>query len=88
MIFGGLISYGVSFTHAKIASWRIFFIVIGAITVGTGALVCIYLPDSPVKAKRFTDPEKAAALMRVKDNHSGTQNAHLKKDQVSHSVGQ
>lgn len=42
----------------------------------------LLLPDSPVKAKRFTDAEKVAALMRVKDNQSGTQNAHLKKDQI------
>ena len=33
-----------------------------------GLLVAIYLPDSPVKAKRFTDAEKVAALMRVKNN--------------------
>ena len=33
-----------------------------------GALVAIFLPDSPVKARRFTDAEKVAALMRVKGN--------------------
>jgi hypothetical protein len=64
-----------------------------------GALVCIFLPDSPVKARRFTDAEKVAALLRTKNNQryffqtpecpfalanlrSGTQNAHLKKEQV------
>lgn len=33
-----------------------------------GALVAVYLPDSPVKAKRFTDAEKVAALLRTKEN--------------------
>ena len=33
-----------------------------------GLLVAIFLPDSPVKARRFTDAEKVAALLRVKDN--------------------
>ena len=47
-----------------------------------GLLVAIFLPDSPVKAKRFTDAEKVAALMRVKDNQSGTQNSRIKRDQV------
>lgn len=47
-----------------------------------GLLVAILLPDSPVKAKRFTDAEKVAALMRVKDNQSGTQNSRIKRDQV------
>lgn len=44
--------------------------------------MCVFLPDSPVKAKRFTDAEKVAALMRVKESQSGTQNYGLKKAQV------
>jgi MFS transporter, ACS family, allantoate permease len=82
-IFGGLLAYGVSFAKTKFASWRIFFVAIGVMTIFIGALVCIFLPDSPVKAKRFTDAEKVAALLRTKNNQSGTQNAHLKKEQVS-----
>jgi len=81
-IFGGVLAYGVSFVHSKFASWRIFFVAIGAMTVCIGALVCVFLPDSPVKAKRFTDAEKVAALLRTKANQSGTQNATLKKDQM------
>ncbi|MCJ1474920.1 hypothetical protein MMC13_003580 [Lambiella insularis] len=81
-IFGGFLAYGVSFTHTKFASWRIFFIAIGAMTMIIGVVVAVFLPDSPVKAKRFTDAEKVAALMRVKDNQSGTQNSRIKKEQV------
>lgn len=47
-----------------------------------GVWVAMMLPDSPVKARRFTDAEKVAALMRVKDNQSGTQNSRIKKEQV------
>lgn len=43
----------------------------------------LYLPDSPMTAKGFTDGEKAAVLLRIKANHSGTQNAHIKKSQVN-----
>ncbi len=68
MIFGGFVAYGVSFAKTKFASWRIFYLAIGGLTMVVGLLVAIYLPDSPVKAKRFTDAEKVAALMRVKDN--------------------
>ncbi|OCL05979.1 MFS transporter [Glonium stellatum] len=82
MIFGGFLAYGVSFAKTNFASWRIFFLAIGAMTVIVGALVCVFLPDSPVKAKRFTDAEKVAALMRVKENQSGTQNSRLKKAQI------
>ncbi|KAK8194304.1 hypothetical protein M8818_007493 [Zalaria obscura] len=81
-IIGGAIAYGVSFATTKFASWRIFFLAIGGMTVVIGAMIALLLPDSPVKAKRFSDAEKVAALLRVKSNQSGTQNAHLKKDQV------
>ncbi|KAI9690630.1 MAG: hypothetical protein M1820_009961 [Bogoriella megaspora] len=67
-IVGGAVAYGVSFAHSRFASWRIFYVAIGAFTVVMGALVALLLPDSPVKAKRFTDAEKVAALLRVKDN--------------------
>lgn len=46
----------------------------------------MFLPDSPVKAVRFTDAEKIAALLRTKENLSGTQNAKLKKAQVIESL--
>ena len=81
-IVGGAVAYGASFTHNRFASWRIFFLVIGLLTIIIGFVVFTFLPDSPVKASRFTDAEKIAALLRVKENHSGTQNATLKKAQV------
>ncbi|KAB2576883.1 Major facilitator superfamily [Lasiodiplodia theobromae] len=83
-IFGGLVAYGISWAEGStsFATWRIFFLAIGALTIAVGILVCVFLPDSPVKAKRFSDAEKVAALMRVKENQSGTQNKHVKKDQI------
>ena len=67
-IFGGCVAYGVSHAKTRFATWRIFYIAIGALTMVVGLLVAIFLPDSPVKARRFTDAEKVAALLRVKDN--------------------
>ncbi|KAI4186852.1 MAG: hypothetical protein L6R41_003201 [Letrouitia leprolyta] len=81
-IFGGCVAYGITFADSTFATWRIFYIAIGALTMVVGLLVAIFLPDSPVKAKRFTDAEKVATLMRVKSNQSGTQNAQIKKAQV------
>lgn len=67
-IFGGFVAYGVSHSNTRFATWRIFYIAIGALTIAVGLLVAIFLPDSPVKALRFTDAEKVAALLRVKNN--------------------
>ena len=61
-------AFGVSHSKSRFATWRIFYIAIGALTMVIGLLVAIFLPDSPVKARRFTDAEKVAALLRVKDN--------------------
>lgn len=85
-IIGGLIAYGASFTTGKFASWRIFLLTIGLFTIIVGFLVFWYLPDSPVKALRFTEAEKIAALLRVKENQSGTQNSRLKGDQIVESL--
>ncbi|KAK5268381.1 hypothetical protein LTR99_004214 [Exophiala xenobiotica] len=82
-IFAGLVSYGASFSeNGHFASWRIFLLTIGLATVAVGFVVFMFLPDSPVKARRFTDAEKVATLLRVKDNQSGTQNAKIKTDQI------
>ncbi|KIW13952.1 hypothetical protein PV08_06733 [Exophiala spinifera] len=85
-IFGSAVAYGASFSKTGFASWRIFFLIIGLMTILFGFLVFMFLPDSPVKAVRFTDAEKIAALLRVKENQSGTQNATLKKAQVFESL--
>ncbi|KIW64320.1 hypothetical protein PV04_09263 [Phialophora macrospora] len=85
-IFGSGVAYGASFTTSKFASWRIFFLIIGLITIITGFGVFMLLPDSPVKAVRFTEAEKVAALLRVKENQSGTQNAKLKRAQVMEAI--
>ena len=82
-VFGGLVAYGVTFSHnSHLKTWKIFYIAIGLLTVVVGLTVCLFLPDSPVKARRFTDAEKVAVLLRVKDNQSGTQNARIKRSQV------
>lgn len=85
-IFGGAVAYGASFSNSSFASWRIFMLTIGLMTIVLGGLVFTFLPDSPVRAARFTPAEKIAALLRVKENQSGTQNAKLKKEQILESM--
>lgn len=82
MIVGGSVSYGVSFIESRFEVWRIFYLVIGGLTICSGVIICLFLPDSPVRAGRFTEAEKTAVLLRIRDNQSGTQNAKLKKPQV------
>ena len=51
-----------------------------------GLLVAMLLPDSPVKAKRFADAEKVAALLRVKDNQRYIQDLYLMRRNRSNIV--
>ena len=85
-IFGGAVAYGASFSNSQFASWRIFMLTIGLMTIVIGGIVFMFLPDSPVKATRFTPAERVAALLRVKENQSGTQNARIKKEQILESM--
>lgn len=82
MMAGGSVSYGVSFIESRFAVWRIFYLVIGLLTIFSGVIICVFLPDSPVRARRFSEAEKAAVLLRIRDNQSGTQNSKIKKPQV------
>lgn len=73
---GSLTAYSVSFINSSFATWRLFFVILGGINVMTGVVLCIFLPDSPVRARRFTDAEKVAALLRARDNFTGTNAKH------------
>ncbi|KAJ4420381.1 hypothetical protein N0V82_004370 [Gnomoniopsis sp. IMI 355080] len=79
---GSLTAFGVSHINSRFAVWRILFLIVGLITVVFGVLLCIFLPDSPVRARHFTDAEKVAALLRIQDNFTGTQGLRFKKSQV------
>lgn len=51
-----------------------------------GVCVLIWLPDSPVHAHFLTKEERIAALERVRDDSGGTENKHLKRNQVTEAV--
>lgn len=49
--FGGLIAYGVSFIHSKIATWRILFLIEGLPTILLAAIIFFCLPSTPEKSR-------------------------------------
>lgn len=82
-IFGGVLSF--AFQHVKsatFASWQIFYLVMGLITVVFGAMVVLLMPDSPVAAKFLTSDEKVAVLENIRLNHTGTSTNEWKWHQV------
>ncbi|KAN0110890.1 major facilitator superfamily transporter [Hyaloscypha variabilis] len=83
-VFGSLLAFGFSFVPktAAINSWQALFMTYGIITVFWGAFVLYWTPDSPMKAKCFTEEDKKLMIERVRENRTGVQNRKFRKDQV------
>ncbi|KAF8211189.1 MFS general substrate transporter [Mycena galopus ATCC 62051] len=83
MIFGGFVAYGISFySGTRLAPYKIIYLLLGALAIIVGICVLIWLPDSPVHATFLTKEERIAALERVRDDQGGTENHHIKKEQI------
>ncbi|KAI0028693.1 MFS general substrate transporter [Vararia minispora EC-137] len=85
-IFGGFVAYGISFSTGSLASYKIIYLLLGALAILVGVCVLIWMPDSPVHAQRLTQEERIAALERVRDDQGGTENKVLKRSQVYEAV--
>ncbi|PMD54472.1 major facilitator superfamily transporter [Hyaloscypha bicolor E] len=83
-IIGSLLAFGFSFvpSTAVINSWQALFMTYGIITVFWGAFVLWWMPDSPMKAKCFTEEDKKLMIERVRENRTGVQNRKFRKDQI------
>lgn len=78
---------GISFYDGHgIASWKIVYLLLGALAIIVGVCVLIWLPDSPVHAPFLTKEERVAALERVRDDQGGTENKVLKKHQIKEAL--
>lgn len=77
----GLYIYRGSTGHI-FASWRLFYIITGLITISVGILSIVHVPDIPTKAWFLSDYEKKYVVQRIRNNQQGFGNHHLKKGQV------
>ncbi|KAI8195238.1 putative transporter [Colletotrichum sp. SAR 10_65] len=82
LIIMALIGYGLSAVEeSSIAPWKILFLVLGLITVFTGAFNLWYLPDNQANAKFLDDRQRLIAIERIRDNFQGIGNRVWKWDQ-------
>ncbi len=70
-LFGGLVSYGIGRIDSSVTSWKLLFIILGAVTSGYGLLLLALLPDSPAKAIFLRKRERAVAVYRTLENKTG-----------------
>ncbi|KAK3939725.1 MFS general substrate transporter [Diplogelasinospora grovesii] len=82
-VVGGLLAYCFSLiTSGPLKSWQWLFLVYGVISVVYGLFVGWWMPDSPMRAKCFTEEDKHLMVERVRSNQTGIQNRKFKKEQV------
>lgn len=82
-IVGGLLAYCFSLIkNAPIKSWQALFVTYGCSSVLWGAFVLFWMPDSPMRAKCFSEEDKKLMVERVRSNQTGLQNKHFRAYQV------
>ncbi|KAL3476051.1 major facilitator superfamily transporter [Aspergillus californicus] len=77
-VIAGIASFGIGHIHAAIASWRLLYIIWGAITVAWGVILLTLLPGSPLTTKFLTKEERALVVARVRNNGAGVENKQFK----------
>ncbi|KAK0234042.1 MFS general substrate transporter [Armillaria fumosa] len=81
-VISGFISFGT--LHMKtnsLKAWQWLMIILGALTMVTAVLFWFFFPDSPTNAWFLTPEERSSAVQRLKENQTGVENKHFKKEQ-------
>lgn len=83
-LIGGLLAFAFSFVplDSPIKSWQALFMTYGIFTVFWGSFVLWWMPDSPMKARCFSEDDKRLMVERVRENRTGVQNKTFRKEQV------
>ncbi|KAJ4475567.1 MFS general substrate transporter [Lentinula aciculospora] len=82
-IISGFISFGSLHIHTpNFDPWQWLMIITGAITFITAICFFLFFPDSPTTACFLTPAERALAVIRIRENQTGVENKHFKKEQM------
>ncbi|SNX85111.1 related to allantoate permease [Melanopsichium pennsylvanicum] len=83
LMVGGLLAYGVShYTNGVIFPWQLLFLILGLATIVLSIAIALFLPDSPMAAKCFSEDDKRLMVERIRENETGIQNKQYKRYQV------
>ncbi|PPR01815.1 hypothetical protein CVT24_001679 [Panaeolus cyanescens] len=82
-IISGFISFGALHIKTKaFEPWQWLMIITGFLTLLTALAFWFLFPDSPTNAWFLTREERAIAVRRLKENQTGVENKHFKKEQM------
>lgn len=87
-IVGGLLAYCFSLigNDDNVKSFQALFMTYGCASVVWGAFVLFWLPDSPMRAKCFSEEEKKLMVERVRSNQTGLQNREFRAYQIKEAL--
>ncbi|KAL4243596.1 MFS transporter superfamily protein [Abortiporus biennis] len=86
-IISGFISFGALHIKTKgFEPWQWLMIITGILTLITATLYWFLFPDSPANAWFLTPDERAKAIARIKENQTGTENKHFKREQFYEAI--
>lgn len=63
-----------------------YAVISGGLTIIFGVFVWFLFPDNPLQAKFLTLEERAQAVLRIKENHSGIEQKHFKRHQFIEAI--
>ncbi|KAH8599087.1 major facilitator superfamily domain-containing protein [Bisporella sp. PMI_857] len=82
LILMAVIGYGLSAIDGPVlASWRILFLILGLLTIATGAFSMWHMPDNASTARFLNKRQKAIAAERIRGNFQGIGNRVWKWNQ-------
>ena len=87
LLISPLINYGLAHvTHSHLHPWQIMYLFAGSVSFVWGISLLWIFPDSPQRAKGFSDEEKKLLIERVRVNNSGLENQHVKLYQIGEAL--
>lgn len=83
-IIGGLLAFLFTLVPANspISDWQGLFLTHGLLASLWGLFIIYWMPDSPMKAKCFSEEDKMLMVERVRGNRTGLQNRKFRLNQV------
>lgn len=79
---GGLITFGIGHIEGSLPTWKLIYIILGAVTIVWGVLFVLVVPDNPATTKWLTEEERVVAVQRVIENKMGTKTRTFVRAQV------
>lgn len=86
-VLGSLLMYGIGKTlKSQLASWRVLFLICGALTATFGFLFYFLVPTGPEKAWFLSDREREVLLARMALDREGGDKTNFSKAQMKETI--